>query len=249
MLTSRPSLRYAGLLVLTAAIAGCGQVATVSDPPAMTASATAEPTPRPTRRPTPRPTPRPPPRPTESPTANPASTPIALNLPAGAVTAAEAAARVGEWVTVCGTVMSANFVADANGTPTFLNLDGVYPDHVLTLITWQEERAWYITPPEVAFTPPAQVCAAGLVEVYQGTAQVEPITPMMLLADWTSLGDITGDLECEALTEPSAIEICSELQAELDQLSEDAYYDSLDDVDAYYDDLLDDYYYDDPYAP
>ena len=147
-------------------------------------------------------------------------------------------------MTACGTVSTATYAIDSAGAPTFLNLDGAYPDQTLTLVIWDEDRTWYPTAPELAFGPPAQVCAEGIVETYNGKAEIKPATPITLLADWASASAFTGDLDCAQETDPFLAEICWDLQAEWDQLNEEAYYDALDDI---HGDPYEDWY--DPYAP
>jgi hypothetical protein len=124
---------------------------------------------------------------TASPTASPTPTPVRLDLPEGAIMAAEAAARVGELVTVCGTVAMATYAVESAGAPTFLSLERPYPDAVLTLVIWGEDRSFYVTAPEVAFAAGQPVCAEGFVSTYQGQPQIEPSTPITLLADWAPL--------------------------------------------------------------
>jgi hypothetical protein len=48
--------------------------------------------------------------------------------------------HVGEWATVCGTVSGKYFAKKSNGQPTFINLDGVFPNHLFTIVIWKEDR-------------------------------------------------------------------------------------------------------------
>lgn len=220
-------------LALVALLAGCGSelAVTAEVSPSAAPTLTVEPTPQPTPRPTPEPTPQP------TATAEPTPEPVAL--PAGAITATDAAGRVGEWVTVCGTVMTANYAIDSGGQPTFLNLDLPYPDHVLTLIVWAEDRWMYPTGPEEAFAPPAQVCAEGTVETYNGRPQVVPLGPITLAQDWVTTTGSGFDVDCSGIDDPEVAQICWDITAD--------YYDFLEEMGQ---DAMDDWYdtYD-PYAP
>jgi hypothetical protein len=49
---------------------------------------------------------------------------------AGNLTAAEAKNHIGENATVCGVIVSVHFASGSKGTPTFVNLDKPYPNHL-----------------------------------------------------------------------------------------------------------------------
>lgn len=64
----------------------------------------------------------------------------------GDLTAAQAKDHIGERATVCGVVASANYAQRSKNTPTFLNLDKPYPEHVFTVVIWGADRAKFGTP-------------------------------------------------------------------------------------------------------
>lgn len=90
-------------------------------------------------------------------------------MPAGAIGSYDAAAKVGQTATVCGTVVSPTYLT---GGPTFLNLDAAYPDHHFTIVIWPEYRDLYARPPEEMFAG-RFACVRGYVSSYNGVAQIE----------------------------------------------------------------------------
>lgn len=97
--------------------------------------------------------------------------PSAQARPADFVSADEARNHFGESARVCGKVVSATYAEASSGSPTFLNLDKPYPDHVFTIVVWEEDRASFGGSPEIRFAD-ANVCITGLVKNYQGVAQI-----------------------------------------------------------------------------
>lgn len=188
------------LLVATVLLAGCASGATSTGTTEPTASPTASPTPSPV------------PTPTITSTATPAPTPVSVDLPEGAITAADATARIGQLVTVCGSVAAATYAIESAGEPTFLSLERPYPDAVLTLVIWGEDRSFYATAPELAFAAGQQVCAEGLVSTYQGQPQIEPSTPITLLADWVPPTSNSFGFDCEGDAE--WVEICMDIRSD-----------------------------------
>jgi hypothetical protein len=60
--------------------------------------------------------------------------------------ATEAKGHVGEEATVCGKVVSTRYLGSARGTPTFLNFEKPYPDHVFTVVVWGRNRGEFGEP-------------------------------------------------------------------------------------------------------
>ena len=86
------------------------------------------------------------------------------------LTAAEASNHVDERATVCGIVASTRFSPTAQGRPTFLNLDKPYPDHIFTIVIWGDKREAFGKPEEKYRN--RRLCVTGLIESYQGSAQI-----------------------------------------------------------------------------
>jgi hypothetical protein len=78
-------------------------------------------------------------------------------------TAAEAKDHVGERATVCGEVVTATFARRSRNTPTFLNLDKPYPDHIFTIIVWRRDATNLLG---------RRVCATGRIALYRGRPQI-----------------------------------------------------------------------------
>ena len=170
-------------LVAVNMLAACGGQATTlpqSGAPATAASAASAPASTPLVAATPTTSATPAPSPVAAPTEAAAVTPApastatpkaAREFPAGFVSAREATGHVGKVAMVCGTVASADYVETSNGAPTFLNLDQPYPDQVFTIVIWEEHRASFGGAPEEVFAR-TRVCIKGLVERYNGIAQI-----------------------------------------------------------------------------
>lgn len=89
----------------------------------------------------------------------------------------EAINHVGEQGTVCGPVLDANYASTSNGQPTFLNLGRAYPDpDRFTVLIWGSNRGKFSPPPEQVYAGKT-ICATGLIEEYQGSAEIEAKTP------------------------------------------------------------------------
>ena len=88
------------------------------------------------------------------------------------MTAGQAINSIGQVKTVCGTVMTATYASSSNGSPTFLNLDRPYPNHIFTIVIWIEHRDSFGRPPEVLFAD-ARVCITGFIGSYGGIPQIE----------------------------------------------------------------------------
>lgn len=171
------------LTLVAGLLAACGGQAT--NPPqsgapasAATAASVLASTPLAAATPTPSATPAPSPvaAPTEAAAVTSAPAPTATpkaarKFPAGFVSARAATAHVGQVAMVCGTVANADYAKTSYGAPTFLNLDKPYPDHVFTIVIWEEQRASFGGAPEELFAG-ARVCIEGLVERYNGIAQI-----------------------------------------------------------------------------
>lgn len=181
-------------------------------------------TPEPTRRPSP--TPDPTPRPTPTPTPTPTAEPVAI--PAGAVATQFADQYIGQYTTVCGTVATAVYATAEVGTPTFLNFDRPHPDQSFTVVIWPDTRGSYVGAPEVLFAG-QDVCVDGVVSSYGGKPQIEAgWGAVALLSEWQPVS--AAPLDCAGITDPAGLELCLEIQAELNAIGEDAYWDAMDDI-------------------
>ena len=77
---------------------------------------------------------------------------------------------IGQKATVCGKVVSTKYAAASRGSPTFLNLDRPYPDHVFTVVIWGGDRAKF-GEPEVDYKG-ERICVTGEIESYRGVPQI-----------------------------------------------------------------------------
>jgi len=96
-------------------------------------------------------------------------------LPAGAVRAVEASARIGETATVCDFVTGATHLRSGR-RPTFLNLGRPFPDQDFTVVIWGADRARFAAPPEDEYRN-AWICVTGEVTTYRGRPQIVARAP------------------------------------------------------------------------
>jgi|SRR5215472_3770269 len=89
---------------------------------------------------------------------------------AAAINLEDAAGHVGENVTVCGIVASAQYAARSKGQPTFLNIGKPYPNQEFTALIWGSERAKFGDPEKTL--QGKRVCVTGTIRLYRGSAEV-----------------------------------------------------------------------------
>jgi len=79
--------------------------------------------------------------------------------------------HIGDSVTVCGRVSSGRFLEQAKGSPTFLNLGKVFPNHALTVVLWNDMRKQFEKAPELLFKD-QEICVTGRIELYKERPQI-----------------------------------------------------------------------------
>jgi DNA/RNA endonuclease YhcR with UshA esterase domain len=87
------------------------------------------------------------------------------------ISAAEAAAHLGQVKSVCGQVVSTKFAESSNRTPTFLNLDRPYPNQLFTAVIWGDDRPKFKDAPEDAFRG-KRICVTGAIQLYKGRPEI-----------------------------------------------------------------------------
>jgi hypothetical protein len=83
----------------------------------------------------------------------------------------DAANHVGDSVIVCGKVADAAFVETMENSPTFLNLGVPYPDQLLNLVIWIDQRSQYDPVPE-KFYVNKNICVTGKIEIINDIPQI-----------------------------------------------------------------------------
>jgi hypothetical protein len=101
--------------------------------------------------------------------------PSRVEADAANISASDAIHFVGQTATVCGRVASAKYAADANGQPTFLNLDKPYPSHVFTAVIWGKDRSAFPYAPESLAG--RHICVSGTVQLYREKAEIVVSAP------------------------------------------------------------------------
>ena len=76
----------------------------------------------------------------------------------------DAANHIGDSVIVCGKIADAAFVETMDNSPTFLNLGEPYPNQLLNLVIWKDQRKDYDPAPEKLYVN-KNVCVTGKIEM------------------------------------------------------------------------------------
>ncbi len=84
------------------------------------------------------------------------------------LTTSQAAAHMGETVTVCGIVASEHFASRSRGKPHFIDLDSAYPHPLFTILIWDADM------PNVGALPRllSHLCVSGTIREYRGIPEV-----------------------------------------------------------------------------
>lgn len=83
----------------------------------------------------------------------------------------DAAKHIGDSVIICGKVADAAFVETMENSPTFLNLGAPYPNQLLNLVIWKDQRQQYDPAPE-KFYINKNVCVTGKIEIIHDLPQI-----------------------------------------------------------------------------
>ncbi len=88
----------------------------------------------------------------------------------GSFPTTEASSHIGENATVCGIVSGGHYARSSKGQPTFINLDGAYPNQIFTIVIWGSDRHKFSSP-ERRYND-KRLCATGTIDSYRGTPQI-----------------------------------------------------------------------------
>ncbi len=86
-------------------------------------------------------------------------------------TTKEASSHIGENATVCGTVSGGYYAKSSNGQPTFINLDGKYPNQNFTIFILGKNR-YNFDSPERSYNG-RTICVTGIIKMHKGTPQIK----------------------------------------------------------------------------
>ncbi len=106
--------------------------------------------------------------------------PPSIRADASNISAADAIHFVGKTARVCGSVASAKYAFNADGQPTFLDLDKPYPNHVFTAVVWGKDRKTFPYAPETLAG--RQICVSGRIALYREKAEITVSGPDQIRA-------------------------------------------------------------------
>lgn len=87
------------------------------------------------------------------------------------ISAYEAADLAGSVADVCGYAVSAEYLEEVGGSPTFINFEQDHPEQVFTAVIWGDRRGAWRQPPERRYAR-RDVCVTGRIQIYEGKPQV-----------------------------------------------------------------------------
>lgn len=91
----------------------------------------------------------------------------------------QALAYLGQKKTVCGKVASSIYASTKNGSPTFLNLNKPYPNHIFIVVIWGRNRYKFNNAPET-FYKSNIICVTGVIDTYKGIPEIEVTDPSQI---------------------------------------------------------------------
>lgn len=110
--------------------------------------------------------------------APPSTTPTVTVM--GAISWDKAKDHIGERITVYGPVISVTYASSSKGQPTFLNIGKNYPDPArFTVLIWGSDRSKFSPTPEIQYKGKA-IYVYGLIELYQGSAEIVVASPSQI---------------------------------------------------------------------
>jgi hypothetical protein len=84
--------------------------------------------------------------------------------------------HIGDSVTVCSKVFRAKFLEQSTRQPTFLNLGADYPNNLLTVVIFGEDRGKFSGFPEILFAD-KNICVTGRLQDYKGRPEIVVSNP------------------------------------------------------------------------
>ena len=101
---------------------------------------------------------------------------IALFIAGGAmgqtkISLEEVKQHIGDSVAVCGRVFGGRFLESSNGTPTLINIGGAYPNELLTIVIFGDNRARFKDKPEESWKDKT-ICIKGKISEFRGKPQI-----------------------------------------------------------------------------
>jgi DNA/RNA endonuclease YhcR with UshA esterase domain len=100
-------------------------------------------------------------------------------LHAQPLTTQQAKSHIGESQTVCGAVKGSYYAKNSNGSPTYINLDGSYPNQPFNIVIWNQYRSTFKIAPEQSYKG-KNLCITGIIDEYKGIPNIEVKSPSQI---------------------------------------------------------------------
>jgi hypothetical protein len=99
----------------------------------------------------------------------------AFSLAQHRIAPVQANSYVGQVATVCGKVTGVHQAMRSKGQPTFINLDGAYPNQIFTILIWGSDRAKFGNLEQEY--PDKHLCVTGAISSYRGVPEIITSSP------------------------------------------------------------------------
>ena len=93
---------------------------------------------------------------------------------------AEVGKHAGDSVVVEGKVYSTRYFADSKNAPTLLNMGAAFPNQLLTVVIYREQRKAFFDTPEDYYKGKT-IRVTGRVELYKNKPQIVTTTPLQIV--------------------------------------------------------------------
>lgn len=87
------------------------------------------------------------------------------------ITLEEVNKNIGDSISVCGLIFTAKYMQNSENKPVLLNMGAPYPNQLLTLVIYEEDRNQFAQAPEVLFKD-KDVCVTGRILMYNNRPQI-----------------------------------------------------------------------------
>lgn len=104
---------------------------------------------------------------------------LVVIINAKTLTTQQAKNHIGENKTVCGNVKGTYYARNSNGAPTFINLDGSYPNQPFNIVIWEDYRSAFKSAPEAYYLSKI-LCVTGTIDEYKGVPNIEAKSPSQI---------------------------------------------------------------------
>ncbi len=110
--------------------------------------------------------------------------------------------------TVCGKVASSKYASTSKGSPTFLNLNNPYPNHIFVIVIWGSDRNKFSFNPETYYKE-KNICVTGKIKSYKGIPEIIAKEPSQIKVSQVNQNDSIEIITNSPLAFPAPNKLCT----------------------------------------